>query len=101
MATARWCAPGCPMRCISGRPTRPTCRTSIVKASAEKFGLDLRKPLDQRMARLDHLGVTFHAKLGTQGERVERIGRLAGEIADRFVDAAEFLSTASFCRLTI
>lgn len=49
--------------------------------SAEKFGLDLKKPLDQRMARLDHLGVTFHAKLGTQGERVERIRRLAREIA--------------------
>ena len=48
-----------------------------LKASAEKFGLDLTKPLDQRMARLDHLGVTFHAKLGTQGERVERIARLA------------------------
>ena len=31
------------------------------------------------MARLDHLGVTFHAKLGTQGERVERIARLAAE----------------------
>ncbi len=33
------------------------------------------------MARLDHLGVTFHAKLGTQGERVERIAKLAGELA--------------------
>jgi len=52
-----------------------------LKGSAEKFGLDLAKPLDQRMARLDHLGVTFHAKLGTQGERVERIARLAEEIA--------------------
>ncbi|MER8571145.1 glycine--tRNA ligase subunit beta [Mesorhizobium sp. M1374] len=52
-----------------------------LKASAEKFGLDLGKPLDQRMARLDHLGVTFHAKLGTQGERVERIKRLAEELA--------------------
>jgi glycyl-tRNA synthetase beta chain len=52
-----------------------------LKASAEKFGLDLAKPLDQRMARLDHLGVTFHAKLGTQGERVQRIARLAEEIA--------------------
>jgi glycyl-tRNA synthetase beta chain len=52
-----------------------------LKASAEKLGLDLRKPLDQRMARLDHLGVTFHAKLGTQGERVERIARLAEELA--------------------
>ncbi|TIO07122.1 MAG: glycine--tRNA ligase subunit beta [Mesorhizobium sp.] len=52
-----------------------------LQASAEKFGLDLKKPLDQRMARLDHLVVTFHAKLGTQGERVERIARLAGELA--------------------
>ncbi|WP_136621385.1 MULTISPECIES: glycine--tRNA ligase subunit beta [Mesorhizobium] len=52
-----------------------------LRASAEKFELDLGKPLDQRMARLDHLGVTFHAKLGTQGERVERIARLAEELA--------------------
>jgi len=52
-----------------------------LKASAEKLGLDLAKPLDQRMARLDHLNVTFHAKLGTQGERVERIARLAEELA--------------------
>ncbi|OWK22444.1 hypothetical protein AJ88_09645 [Mesorhizobium amorphae CCBAU 01583] len=52
-----------------------------LKASAEKFGLDLKKPLDQRMARLDHLGVTFHAKLGTQGERVERIKKLAEKLA--------------------
>ena len=52
-----------------------------LKGSAEKFGLDLSKPLDQRMARLDHLGVTFHAKLGTQGERVGRIARLAAELA--------------------
>jgi len=52
-----------------------------LEASAKKFGLDLKKSLDQRMARLDHLGVTFHAKLGTQGERVERIVRLAQELA--------------------
>ena len=52
-----------------------------LKASAEKFGLDLRKPLDQRIARLDHLNVTFHAKLGTQGERVQRIAKLAEELA--------------------
>ncbi|TPJ29943.1 glycine--tRNA ligase subunit beta [Mesorhizobium sp. B2-8-3] len=49
--------------------------------SAAKFDLDLKKPLDQRMARLDHLNVTFHAKLGTQGERVARIKRLAEELA--------------------
>ncbi|MER9318180.1 glycine--tRNA ligase subunit beta [Mesorhizobium sp. M0659] len=52
-----------------------------IEASAKKFGLDLKKSLDQRMARLDHLNVTFHAKLGTQGERVERIKRLAEELA--------------------
>lgn len=52
-----------------------------LKDSAAKFGLDLKKPLDQRMARLDHLGVTFHAKLGTQGERVMRIAKLAEELA--------------------
>lgn len=52
-----------------------------LKASAAKFDLDLAKPLDQRMARLDRLNVTFHAKLGTQGERVERIKQLAGQLA--------------------
>lgn len=52
-----------------------------LKAPAEKFGLDLKKPLDQRMAKLDALNVTFHAKLGTQGERVARIRALARELA--------------------
>jgi len=50
------------------------------RESAEKFDLDLKKPLDQRMARLDHLNVTFHAKLGTQGQRVARIKKLASRI---------------------
>ncbi|HEV2509310.1 glycine--tRNA ligase subunit beta [Bosea sp. (in: a-proteobacteria)] len=49
--------------------------------SAKKLGLDLAKPLDQRMAKLDRLGVVFHAKLGTQGERVQRIAALAKELA--------------------
>lgn len=61
-----------------------------LQASAAKFALDLKKPLDQRMARLDHLGVTFHAKLGTQGERVERIKGLAGEIADTLSKQPKF-----------
>ena len=54
----------------------------LLADSAEKFGLDLKKPLDQRMARLDRLGVTFHAKLGTQGQRVARIAKLAEELAE-------------------
>lgn len=52
-----------------------------LKASAAKFDLDLKKPLDQRMAKLDALDVTFHAKLGTQGERVARIRELAKVLA--------------------
>jgi glycyl-tRNA synthetase beta chain len=52
-----------------------------LKGSAAKFGLDLTKPLDQRMAKLDHLNVTFHANLGTQGDRVARIRALAKELA--------------------
>ncbi|WP_156850521.1 glycine--tRNA ligase subunit beta [Bartonella refiksaydamii] len=52
-----------------------------LESSAKKFDLDLKKPLDQRMARLDHLNVTFHAKLGTQGARVERIAIIAQKIA--------------------
>ena len=39
------------------------------------------RPLDQRLAKLKALNVVFHEKLGTQGERVERIARLAKEIA--------------------
>lgn len=52
-----------------------------LKDSADRLGLDLAKPLDQRMAKLDRLRVVFHAKLGTQGERVMRIAALARELA--------------------
>ncbi|MDR6899106.1 glycine--tRNA ligase subunit beta [Rhizobium miluonense] len=52
-----------------------------LEASAKKFGLNLKKPLDQRMAKLDALNVTFHAKLGSQGERVARIRALAADLA--------------------
>ncbi len=60
---------------------RPLPDVEALQASADKLGLDLAKPLDQRMARLDHLGVVFHEKLGTQGERVQRIAALARELA--------------------
>ena len=39
------------------------------------------KPLDQRLAKLRALNIVFHEKLGTQGERVERIAALAKELA--------------------
>lgn len=69
-------------------------------ASAKKFDLDLKKPLDQRMAKLDALNVTFHAKLGTQGDRVARIRALAAELAKvtgadpKLVDRAVVLAKA-------
>ncbi|WP_428540545.1 glycine--tRNA ligase subunit beta [Rhodopila sp.] len=49
-------------------------------ADARHFwDLDRATRLDQRIAALDK--VTFHAKLGTQGERVRRLGTLAAAIA--------------------
>ena len=71
-----------------------------LEAPAAKFDLDLKKPLDQRMAKLDALNVTFHAKLGTQGERVQRIRTLAAELAKvtgadpKLVDRAVVLAKA-------
>jgi glycyl-tRNA synthetase beta chain len=40
-----------------------------------------KKPLDQRLEKLKAMGIRFHEKLGTQGERVERIAALARELA--------------------
>lgn len=71
-----------------------------LEASAAKFNLDLAKPLDQRMAKLDALNVTFHAKLGSQGERVARIRSLARVLApivgadEALVDRAVVLAKA-------
>ncbi|ACT57567.1 glycine--tRNA ligase subunit beta [Candidatus Liberibacter asiaticus] len=76
---------------------------SSLKESALKFNLDLSKPLDQRMARLDMLDVVFHAKIGTQGERVSRIRVLGKKIAQlidadvALVDRAIVLSKADLC----
>jgi glycyl-tRNA synthetase beta chain len=39
------------------------------------------KPLDQRLEKLDR--VVFHEKLGTQGERIQRIEALAEELAPK------------------
>ncbi|MGO9743609.1 MAG: glycine--tRNA ligase subunit beta [Roseiarcus sp.] len=39
------------------------------------------KPLDQRLAKLKALGIVFHEKLGTQGERVARMRALAKALA--------------------
>jgi glycyl-tRNA synthetase beta chain len=50
--------------------------------------------------RVDALkGITFHAKLGTQYERVQRIVALAGEIAEKIgADAAKAKRAALLCK---
>ncbi|MGO2958826.1 MAG: glycine--tRNA ligase subunit beta [Acetobacter sp.] len=50
-------------------------------ADARHFwDLDRKQTLESRLTALDN--ITFHAKLGTQGERTRRMVRLAGLIAD-------------------
>ena len=59
-------------------------------ADARHFwDLDRRARLESRVPSLDH--VTFHAKLGSQGERVRRLARLAEVIAPQ-VDAGQALA---------
>jgi glycyl-tRNA synthetase beta chain len=59
-------------------------------ADARHFwDLDRKAPLQGRVPALDH--VTYHAKLGTQGDRVERLRQLAGHIAP-LVGAGESLA---------
>jgi glycyl-tRNA synthetase beta chain len=45
------------------------------------YETDLKTKLEDRLPKFD--GIVFHEKLGTQGERIERIERLAAEIALR------------------
>jgi glycyl-tRNA synthetase beta chain len=59
---------------------------------------DRKQTLESRLPALE--GVVFHAKLGTQAERVGRIVKLAGEIA-RLVpgaDAAQVEQAARLCK---
>ncbi len=53
------------------------------------------KPLDQRLAKLRALNVVFHEKLGTQGERIERIEALARELAPQVGADAELAARAA------
>ncbi len=58
---------------------------------------DLKKPLDEMANALD--GITFHEKLGTQKERVERIAELAHEIAGAVdADPGDARRAAQLCK---
>jgi glycyl-tRNA synthetase beta chain len=53
------------------------------------------RPLDQRLAKLETLGVIFHEKLGTQTERIERIETLARDIAPKVGADVELAARAA------
>ncbi|HTE37202.1 MAG TPA: glycine--tRNA ligase subunit beta, partial [Reyranella sp.] len=59
---------------------------------------DRKITLEERLPTLK--GIVFHARLGTQAERVERIVKLAGEIAKSIpgADAAEVEQAARLCK---
>ena len=58
---------------------------------------DLKKKLEPM--HFDLKGITFHAKLGTQWDRVQRIERLAGEIAERIgANAHDARLAARLCK---
>jgi glycyl-tRNA synthetase beta chain len=54
-----------------------------------------QKPLDQRLAKLEALQIVFHEKLGTQGERIERIEALARELAPKVGADADLAGRAA------
>ena len=79
---------------MTARRSRPATAASCAPASSDArhfWQTDLAplpdakdksaKPLDQRLEKLDR--VVFHEKLGTQGERIERIEALARELAPK------------------
>ncbi len=69
-----WCARACRTRCYFWKTDQGPLPDYVNDANRDK-------PLDQRLAKLKALDIVFHEKLGTQGERVERIKALAQEIA--------------------
>jgi glycyl-tRNA synthetase beta chain len=61
---------------VSGNERVIRARLSDAKFFYES---DLKTKLEDRLPKFDN--IVFHEKLGTQGERIERIERLAAEIA--------------------
>lgn len=61
---------------------------------------DLGKTLEDRLPKLNE--IVFHAKLGTQGERIARIERLAAEIAPLVgADVEKARRAARLCKLDL
>jgi glycyl-tRNA synthetase beta chain len=72
------------------------------------YETDLKTRLEDRLPKFDN--IVFHEKLGTQGERIKRIERLAGEVAailwkqratffkGRFLDSKDFATEQDYVR---
>jgi glycyl-tRNA synthetase beta chain len=58
------------------------------------WDLDRKTPLDSLLPKLDK--ITFHAKIGTQGQRVKRIAALAARIAEALGAASEESKQAEY-----
>ncbi|NNF77613.1 MAG: glycine--tRNA ligase subunit beta, partial [Rhizobiales bacterium] len=74
-------------------------RVIAARLSDAKFfwDQDLKISLEDRLPALKN--ITFHARLGTQAERVERIVALAGEMAERMgVDVSVAQKAARLCK---
>ena len=58
---------------------------------------DLKVKLDERLPKLDH--IVFHQKLGTQGERVARLEKLAADLGSLIgADPAQAARAARLCK---
>ncbi len=61
------------------------------------YHTDLKTRLEDRLPKFEH--IVFHEKLGTQAERIERIERLAGELAPLVgADATKAKRAARLCK---
>jgi glycyl-tRNA synthetase beta chain len=72
------------------------------------YDTDLKTKLEDRLPKFD--SIVFHEKLGTQGERIKRIERLAGEIAatlwkqratffqGKFLNSSDFATEQDYIR---
>jgi glycyl-tRNA synthetase beta chain len=61
------------------------------------YETDLKTRLEDRLAKFEH--IVFHEKLGTQAERIQRIERLAGELAPLVgADVAKAKRAAKLCK---
>ncbi len=74
-------------------------RVIAARLSDAKFfwDQDRKLKLEERLPELEK--ITFHAKLGTQAERVERIAELSSEMAERIgVDIEQTVEAARLCK---